>query len=432
MNKVNIESQLISLCFNKSIHPMHDGNKGCSLFFDSASIGLKGSHVENHIVDGDWKSTVNFAKDSFARVINSSNSHISLFHNTTSAVQRVLTQLNNYSPFQGSTLVTTDVEYPGIYAASNEIWEGPICVIQVSDLIYNCNSINEDKIFERISTAIKLVKPTVLYFSHITRSQGYVFDIDRISKFADQVLPYKFLIVDGAQSIGNIHVDIEKLPLIDAYVTSGHKWLCGPQHIGILYSDPKWRLEDPAQSYSETVKSSGTGNRDVISKFSIALQYFVKDGKSFTKEIGGFNNSLANYFAVNLGNAFEIIGGKNYSKRSGIVVFRPKQKNLKMEEVGEIQNAKKQSKKNRKSYSFAHLHPEEVPFLPWSSIRLRYILKEIKSFKHCHFTPEKIDSGLFIQHTGQWFRACFHFYHDKNAVINLIRGLNQALKKELK
>jgi len=41
-------------------------------------------------------------------------------------------------------------------------------------------------------------------------------------------------IVDGAQAVGQIHVDVEALGC-DAYATSGHKWLMGPKGTGFLY-----------------------------------------------------------------------------------------------------------------------------------------------------------------------------------------------------
>lgn len=51
------------------------------------------------------------------------------------------------------------------------------------------------------------------------------------------------LVVDGAQSIGHVPVDVVALGC-DAFAGSGHKWLCGPKGTGLLYvrSDPAQRL----------------------------------------------------------------------------------------------------------------------------------------------------------------------------------------------
>jgi len=455
-NKESIINSINSFHFSKSQHPIYDKRFGHSTFFDTASIGLKSIEVEEYSPPIEWKSIVNNAKDVFAKLINADNCDISLFHNTTSAIQRVLSQLNNYNAFQGYTLMTTDVEYPGIYAAANEIWEGPICIIKLSDLIYNTQNIEENNILDRIFTAIKIVKPTVLYFSHVTRSQGYIFDIDKISSFSEKVLPYKFFIADGAQAVGNICIDLNNIPFVDAYVTSGHKWLCGPQHLGILYSKRKWRMEDPAQSYSESVKSAGTGNREVLLKFTKSLEDFFINGKPKIDKINYHNKNLSKLFSNQLSKDFEIIGGRNrpFDKLNGIVVFRPIVKVLDCEEIviGKLE----------KPVSFTELHPEEVTFFPWSNYRLRYILtpdmkcelnrklsicsqvtdklnyindnnsinNRQNKFIDSSFY-EKISNGIFIQHTGQWYRVCLHYYHNNKQVILFANAINNSFTKKM-
>jgi len=51
------------------------------------------------------------------------------------------------------------------------------------------------------------------------------------------------MVVDGAQSIGHVPVDVAALG-VDAYAASGHKWLCGPKGTGMLYvrKDPAQRI----------------------------------------------------------------------------------------------------------------------------------------------------------------------------------------------
>jgi selenocysteine lyase/cysteine desulfurase len=43
-------------------------------------------------------------------------------------------------------------------------------------------------------------------------------------------------VVDGAQAVGGIAVDVKRLGC-DIYATSGHKWLLGPKGTGLLYLD---------------------------------------------------------------------------------------------------------------------------------------------------------------------------------------------------
>ena len=67
------------------------------------------------------------------------------------------------------------------------------------------------------------------------------------------------MVVDGAQSIGHVPIDVQALG-VDAYAASGHKWLLGPKGSGMLYvkKDPAQRIfpvawEDKVQLNSEAM-----------------------------------------------------------------------------------------------------------------------------------------------------------------------------------
>jgi len=140
------------------------------------------------------------------------------------------------------------------------------------------------------------------------------------------------------------------------------------------------------------------------------------------KKFEEHNKILAEIFIYKLNNNWQVVGGKNYGGRNGIVVFRPKIKPLNISDI----------KIDKTSTSFTELHPEEVTFYPWSNFRLRYVfmpngdcdkLKKIdiccsgntiknpsetegskdeaveSNDNNCKY--DKIDNGLFIQHTGQ-------------------------------
>ncbi|MEN9215916.1 MAG: aminotransferase class V-fold PLP-dependent enzyme, partial [Gloeomargarita sp. HHBFW_bins_162] len=46
------------------------------------------------------------------------------------------------------------------------------------------------------------------------------------------------LLVDGAQSLGVLPLDLTG---VDFYAATGHKWLCGPAGLGVLYIHPQYR-----------------------------------------------------------------------------------------------------------------------------------------------------------------------------------------------
>lgn len=72
----------------------------------------------------------------------------------------------------------------------------------------------------------------VLMLSHIFCTIGSVTPVQALCAFArEQGL---VSVIDGAQAVGQIPVDLHGLGC-DFYVTSGHKWLLGPKETGVLY-----------------------------------------------------------------------------------------------------------------------------------------------------------------------------------------------------
>jgi selenocysteine lyase/cysteine desulfurase len=72
----------------------------------------------------------------------------------------------------------------------------------------------------------------VISVSHVITSTGLRLPIAEIAALANKrgIL----CVVDGAQAVGGIDVDVKKLGC-HAYVATGHKWLMGPKGTGFLY-----------------------------------------------------------------------------------------------------------------------------------------------------------------------------------------------------
>lgn len=83
------------------------------------------------------------------------------------------------------------------------------------------------------SLAEKLTERTrLISISHVSRRSGRIVPIDAIAALAR---PRGIrLLVDGAQAVGAIPVDLRALGC-DYYAWSGHKWLLGPEGTGGLY-----------------------------------------------------------------------------------------------------------------------------------------------------------------------------------------------------
>ena len=84
-----------------------------------------------------------------------------------------------------------------------------------------------DRIAQHITPRTKLIS-----FSHILYSTGVRMPAAQICKLARD--HGCIAVVDGAQSVGAIPVDVKALGC-HAYATTGHKWLNGPKGTGLLY-----------------------------------------------------------------------------------------------------------------------------------------------------------------------------------------------------
>jgi selenocysteine lyase/cysteine desulfurase len=86
-------------------------------------------------------------------------------------------------------------------------------------------------ILQRFAAAITR-RTRVISVSHVITSTGFRMPIAELAALARR--HGIFCIVDGAQAVGQIDVDVKALGC-HAYATAGHKWLMGPKGTGLLY-----------------------------------------------------------------------------------------------------------------------------------------------------------------------------------------------------
>ncbi len=86
-------------------------------------------------------------------------------------------------------------------------------------------------ILQRFAAAIT-PQTRVISVSHVIASTGLRMPIPEIAALAAR--HGAFCIVDGAQAVGQIEVNVRALGC-HAYATAGHKWLMGPKGTGLLY-----------------------------------------------------------------------------------------------------------------------------------------------------------------------------------------------------
>ncbi len=186
-----------------------------------------------------------------------------------------------------------------------------------------------------------ITKRTKLFcISHVHTFSGIAVDV---AKFAQICKDNKIIFVlNLSQSVGTMPIDISQYS-IDAVVTAGYKWLCGPYGTGFAWITPKLRDQlDFNQAYWITISSSedlknegplklrelktarkydvfGTANFFNFVPFKAAIDYWLKIGLNTVEE---HNQDLIDQFLEGLNkDRYTLISPKERIGRSNLVVI---------------------------------------------------------------------------------------------------------------
>ena len=189
----------------------------------------------------------------------------------------------------GDRVLTTDQEHPG----------GRVCWDYVArrhgvivDEVRIPPGEDDARAIVDLFAAAITPRTRVVAFAHLLSSTGLRMPVAEISALARS--HGCVVVVDGAQAVGAIDVDVKALGC-HAYATSGHKWLLGPKGTGWLYlSEELGTTIDPIAlqagraSYSD---SSGVGNIPGVLGLGAAIDYVSAIGKA---RIEAHNMALRN------------------------------------------------------------------------------------------------------------------------------------------
>ncbi len=133
-------------------------------------------------------------------------------------------------------------------------------------------------IVERFDRAIKK-ETKVISVSHVITSTGLRMPVREIVALAK---PRNILtIIDGAQAVGNIDVDVRAIGC-DAYAAPGHKWLLAPKGTGFLYvsktAGGRIKPIEWEDGLRYVVGSSGMGSLPLIVGLGAAIEAARKRG----------------------------------------------------------------------------------------------------------------------------------------------------------
>ncbi len=254
-----------------------------------------------------------------------------IFTSGTTASLNMLALLLEDSLTKDDEIVVTDLEHHANYLPWKELAgrkKSPFYTLVSNDE----GTIEESELERKINTNTALVAISAL--SNVT---GVVQDIPQLIASIRTINPHAIIIVDAAQYIAHAPINVRKWDA-DFVAFSGHK-LYGPTGTGVLYG--KHRLlkalrprvygggmvldacaKDSVYQEPPTCFEAGTPNVSGIFALGAAIQ-FIKDLRYDT--LARHDQKLQKYTQERLQDTFGqdvfIIGGKDYSRRAGILSF---------------------------------------------------------------------------------------------------------------
>jgi L-cysteine/cystine lyase len=178
------------------------------------------------------------AREAAARLIGAAPEDVALTQNTTHGMNLGVASIDWR---EGDEVVSTTTEHPGCLA--------PLHVLE-----------------RRFEVRVSLIPPPVtaekvgmgprtrlVALSHVDWTSGEVLPLQEICALARErdVLT----LIDGAQSVGNIPVDVPSIGA-DMYAFTGHKWILGPEGMGAFYVRPGCDVPSPNVGFLSLPDSS--------------------------------------------------------------------------------------------------------------------------------------------------------------------------------
>ncbi len=215
----------------------------------------------------------------FAEFLGAKESEIGLTQNATMGMNFLASGLT-LQP--GDVVLSTDQEHPGGRCG----WE---MRAQREGIIFRTLEIpippqNPEEIVRLFSDSITS-RTRVITLPHITSRYGFVMPVQEICKLGSK--HGIFTIVDGAQAVGQIPVNLKQIGC-DAYFSSPHKWLLAPPGNGLLY------IRETKQNEVWTTLASsawndyqkglfrfmqyGTGNLSLLKGLEAAIDFYNRIG----------------------------------------------------------------------------------------------------------------------------------------------------------
>jgi selenocysteine lyase/cysteine desulfurase len=229
-----------------------------------------------------------------ARLVNASAEEIALLQNATMGMNFVALGLDLE---RGDEILQTDQEHVGAKSCWEQLaqrrgmaWKTVPLPVPAQD---------PGAIVDLVRRAIT-DRTRVIAWPHVTSSLGTVMPVAEICALARS--RGIFTVVDGAQAVGQIPVDVQRIGC-DAYFSSPHKWLLAPAGNGFLYlrrevADRVWTTLASGEwanreDHGHRLQQRGTGSLSLLVGLEAAIDFHNRVGpERWTRRIRELGDRL--------------------------------------------------------------------------------------------------------------------------------------------
>ncbi len=193
---------------------------------------LKGFAEENTLYGSQhylqWLKKENTIRQQLKQLLNApSVDDIALVKNTSEAISFVAYGL---SWSKGDNIVSSNEEFP-----SNRIpWESLASQgVEFRQADLNSNTSAEEALFSLVDANTQLITISSIQFA-----SGIRLDLEKIGQFCKE--NNILFCIDAIQSLGAVEFDVQAYQA-DFVMADGHKWMFGPEGLGVFYTNPESR-----------------------------------------------------------------------------------------------------------------------------------------------------------------------------------------------
>jgi len=321
----------------------HFPTKKGQTYFNNGTLGVTPTYVLEKVIESLRENAINGAETDYkgngpellsgyepsielrkkiGEIVNCNYKEITLNQNATFGMNFIAHGLELK---KGDEVINTNQEHGGGFAAWRQLAERKDLIYKEAIIPVPANDPKE--IINSINSQITS-KTKILAIPHIISVYGTVMPIKEICNMARQ--KNIFTVIDGAQAVGQINVDVKDLGC-DAYYSSLHKWLLAPAGNGILYitKEKSENIWATLSSYNWNnredngfkLQQSGTGNPSLLVGLEATVDFFNMIGKekwlSRIKHLGDYLRRKIE----NLNNV-EVISSTHNEMCAGITTYK--------------------------------------------------------------------------------------------------------------